>query len=646
MTGYGLKISNTGQLSVDHSASFTWTGSHSFTRPISFSPEQKIAFSSLFHSQSALGDLMFYSEGSYDRLPIGQPGMSLISSGVRPRWGYVDLEAHTEGVLPIHRGGTGMSSMLMAGLVFSNSHQLQSLPFGADDTVLVMRNGAPEWQTAPGVAGSGETGCIPVWSAENTLSPSPLRLNASQLSLSGSTPSLILRDTMEGSLKLTHDGLQIGVHAQPNDSKPGAFLRVAPSETHIFGLVYVSAENDQEKLLVSWDQEGQLCTGTVPVKNLTGKLLPEQGGTGWDRYVTGDILFAESSARLARLSTKNKEGCFLSVVNGVPAWVTLSASGAVASTASRLAIEGNALYFHDSDRSLALVTQGSDVTGRAAGLSRILDVEMGGTGADLSRLPAGSLLFSQGNSAFDGLAPGKKGDILTCGANGNLIWKAGVLNVLPGDGVLVTRKAETVHLSINTENDFNPIWKGAHVFSAQTGFTQTPVLARGLFFEEDHAPRTPETGELWREEDRLMYRSNGSTICLSEPVTASESQKTAHYISLAYSEFLGTGEAQAVGTLMPHSLAKPLSGSMWLIKRIDLLCDAVVSEEDAWIDVIDEQGRSVLVTPIPIPVSERRGFSLDFQRDLVHAGEILTLVIRRSETQKRWSAWMLLEEAN
>ena len=180
------------------------------------------------------------------------------------------------------------------------------------------------------------------------------------------------------------------------------------------------------------------------------------------------------------------------------------------------------------------------------------------------------------------------------------------------------------------------------MFSSSTGFVQAPVLAKGLVFEPDDTIKTPETGELWRENDQLFYRTSGSTICLSDK-TDQKSSATSHYLNLAQDIKLDDNQ-KSPRTILPHLTVRPGIDSKWRLVRIDVACETVPSIASAKLDVIDSQGFSILASPIEVAPGDYQGFSLDFQKTIMYAGESLRLVVTQANQAQGWSGWILIEE--
>ena len=654
MAGFGLKISGA-EIAVDTEASFTWTGMHAFARPVAFSSDQKLAIEALFHPRASRGDLLFQGEKYVELLKLGAAGTTLISSGTSLQWGYIDLNSHVTGVLPIRLGGTGWAVIPEEGLIASDGHRLWSLSLGPEGSVLTVNKGELSWQLPKTLQGSGDVDVLAIWNRDNTLGSSCLYFHHDALVWSGTSPAIVMQAAIPGGLEMLRDGSGLRLHANLSERKRlaekmgGSFQIDLENDLATWSLVRAMADSEPTTV-ASWSNQGVLTQGIVPVERLAGILSPDCGGTGIADFVIGDILYAVAPNKLARLSTKGKEGCVLGVVNGLPAWtkyMPTEVSAKSTGVQSSLELDEKQLWYREGKKRKALVLRGDDIEGKAAGLSRILEVNCGGTGADLSNIDQGSLIVSRGAGAMGGLAQGPKNTVLASdGAGRDPVWQAVVMTVNTQSGILRSGSDAEVTLEIDVSNQFNPVWRGDHLFAGEAGFAQAPLMAKGLALENDPAPRSPQTGDLWREGDQLYYRTEGATVCLSESASPIQEPRQTHYLRIACGEIMEDGMIQRVRTLIPHSPSRPLSGVQWRIVRLDVLCEEPPQEDGALIDVIAENGSSILLEPVQIEAAARRGFTVHFQQPILDADETLRLVVRRRAGGDLWSAWVLLEEAS
>ena len=402
----------------------------------------------------------------------------------------------------------------------------------------------------------------------------------------------------------------------------------------------------ENQFVAQWNDSGELIEGLVPSKHILGTINTTAGGTGISKFAVGDILYASSENKLSKLSTKGKENCFLQVSNGVPVWKKIPELDKLAKKSYSFEFGDNGLIYVDGKKRKSIVLHGEDITGKSSGINGILNLESGGTGRDLSSFTAGSLVILNDKSSMIGLDQGNNGLVLVSKGVGNPpAWEPSVMRVEANEGILCFEKDGLVRLEVDSTEKFNPVWQGQHVFDNTVGFSKPPIMAKGLSIAENNDYENHASGDLWRQNDHLYYRSGAKTICISQPENDSKLLRTSHYIRIAFGDSIDNGEIQKNRTLMPHTLDKIISGAQWRIARIDVLCEQCPTQDSgALIDVVLENGSSVLVSPITIEKDSRRGFSVEFKQAVLSDDETLRLVIKNSGEANFWSAWVLIEE--
>jgi hypothetical protein len=114
--GNGITLSNNpittfGTVSVDQSYNFNWTGTHTYTQPITFSASQTFDASKLTIAYEVQGDILHFNGTNWARLPLGTPNQVLSVSNCGG-----DVEWHSL------VAGPGIAITYDAGsLVFSNT---------------------------------------------------------------------------------------------------------------------------------------------------------------------------------------------------------------------------------------------------------------------------------------------------------------------------------------------------------------------------------------------------------------------------------------------------------------------------------------------------------------------------------------------
>ena len=114
--GNGITLSNNpittfGTVSVDQSYNFNWTGTHTYTQPITFSASQTFDASKLTIAYEVQGDILHFNGTNWARLPLGTPNQVLSVSDCGG-----DVEWHSL------VAGPGIAITYDAGsLIFSNT---------------------------------------------------------------------------------------------------------------------------------------------------------------------------------------------------------------------------------------------------------------------------------------------------------------------------------------------------------------------------------------------------------------------------------------------------------------------------------------------------------------------------------------------
>ena len=114
--GNGITLSNNpittfGTVGVNEAYNFNWTGTHTYSQPITFSPSQMFNASKLTIAYEVQGDILHFDGTSWARLPLGTPNQVLSVSNCGG-----DVEWHSL------VAGSGIAITYSAGsLIFSNT---------------------------------------------------------------------------------------------------------------------------------------------------------------------------------------------------------------------------------------------------------------------------------------------------------------------------------------------------------------------------------------------------------------------------------------------------------------------------------------------------------------------------------------------
>ena len=203
------------------------------------------------------------------------------------------------GTLAASHGGTGQSSYTAGDiLVASTATALTPLGIGSQGYVLkVGASGSPEWDSA----GSGTVTEI------NTTDTTFINLAPNQITTTGTlTAELSATGTADSTTFLRGDN----TWTTPAGSGTVTSIDVDGDST---GLVFGGGPITS--------------SGTI---TMGGILAANYGGTGWDDYAAGDLLYADSTSTLAKLAL-GTDGYFLKATSSGVEWATASGSGTVTS---------------------------------------------------------------------------------------------------------------------------------------------------------------------------------------------------------------------------------------------------------------------------------------------------------------------------
>ena len=262
------------------------------------------------------GDILYCSsstgQGTLSKLPIGSTDQVLKVSGGVPVWGTdtdtvytantpITLTNSTEiglTTVPYNLGGTGITTYTEGDLLYASADNvLAKLAHGNSGDILRM-NGTgtlPEWRTmysatSPIVLSGGlvfELNTVPVSKGGTGFTG----CNVGDMIYSSTTNALTK--------------LNIGSAGQILRVQNGSLIPFWDTETDT---TYTGSGNID-------------ITGTTI--SLTGTIPQSNGGTGFNTYTVGDILYCSSSNTLSKLAI-GTTGQLLSVASGVPAWGTFT----------------------------------------------------------------------------------------------------------------------------------------------------------------------------------------------------------------------------------------------------------------------------------------------------------------------------------
>ena len=295
--------------------------------------------------------------GATTMLAAGTSGYVLKSNGsAAPSWSALDLSSVVSGTLPVSAGGTGVST-LAAGIVKSNgTSQFQRVDAPTGDIV-----GTTDIQVLTNKA-MGE--------GTSFLSPIPVEYGGTGVTTLAA-----------GIVKSNGTGQFQRVDAPTGPIVGTTDIQVLTNKTLTSPTINGSTINNStlSNTNLGVPTSGTLtnCSGLPLTTGVTGTLLVEKGGTGQTSYTVGDILFANTTTSLSKLSSVAAGNVLLSNgINSAPIYgkVYLNQVGSDPSHVTGI---------------LPIANGGTGTTTGAIGADLataigILGVAKGGTGVDLS----------------------------------------------------------------------------------------------------------------------------------------------------------------------------------------------------------------------------------------------------------------------
>ena len=249
-------------------SSTIWKGKHAFLEPISFSANQWMSANKLVAENQASGDLMFAKTEGWDRLPIGRDFQVLMAVRGAPRWAQLNLES-TLGILPVERGGTGLSNLQSNTLISVGEDGEIVCLTGRDNHYLTQNNGKLVWREIQEL-------------------PTP--------SIVSSVVESALLSQKDARLILNPDSRMI--------------LELVVESTALFGVT----------------ETGELRDCTIHFNNVRGSVPISRGGTGATMFIPQSVIIAGDSGLTSLPISKTDEGKVLGVVEGRASWVNLGRS--------------------------------------------------------------------------------------------------------------------------------------------------------------------------------------------------------------------------------------------------------------------------------------------------------------------------------
>jgi len=385
------------------------------------------------------------------------------------------------GTLVSGNGGTGFSTYATGDLIYASAtNTLSKLAAGTNGFVLTLAAGVPTWAASTGGVTSfsaGTTGLTP-----NTATTGAIVLAGTLTTANGGTglSSFTAGDLVYFASGTTFTKLGIGTAGQVLTVNGGG---TAPQWSTGAGGGVASISFGTTGLTPN-----TATTGAVVV---AGTLIPGNGGTGISSYAQGEMLYANTTTTLdkvtANITTSKK---YLSQTgNGTaglaPTWGDVTATNIAGGTAGTLFYNTAA----DTTTTLSIGTAyqllGVNAGGTAPswqGLSSLID--------NVFTASAQGTVLYRGASNWVALAPGTNGQVLTSGGvSSNVSWTTaaggltGFTAALNTSGVNATNNVSSITASGGTTNQFFAIIpKGTGgVIGAIPDGTATGGNVRGIY---------------------------------------------------------------------------------------------------------------------------------------------------------------------
>lgn len=247
----------------------------------------------------------------------------------------IDASAITTGTLGVDRGGTGASSLTgyLKGngtSAFTGSATIPNTDITGLGTMSTQNASAVAITggTIDGTAIGGTTASTGKFSSATItgLTGYVYANGSSALTAATSIPGSAISGDISGNAANVNGIVAISNGGTGNSSASGAFDALAPTTTR-GDMIYRGASSNL-RLAVGTNNQVLLSNGTDPVwgqvslsAGVTGTLPAVNGGTGQSTYVVGDILYADTSSTLAKLSASVSGSVLISNGAGTaPSW--------------------------------------------------------------------------------------------------------------------------------------------------------------------------------------------------------------------------------------------------------------------------------------------------------------------------------------
>lgn len=218
------------------------------------------------------------------------------------------------GILSVARGGTGFATYVVGDILYANSTStLNRLAIGNATQVLI-GGSIPNWTSL--TSSMFGTGVILSDAIANR------NITSDKIAIGAINATHLAAGTLSGATNLTSGSVN-GTHIANGSISSNHLAANSVNTTHIINGTIVDADISSSAAINASKIAG--LSSAISISNLSsGVLNVANGGTNLSSYITGDLIYANSSTVLARLAI----GTAAQILIGgtVPTWGSLTAS--------------------------------------------------------------------------------------------------------------------------------------------------------------------------------------------------------------------------------------------------------------------------------------------------------------------------------
>jgi hypothetical protein len=571
---------------IEAKSDVKWTGKHVFSENIEFSSKQKFNFNQINLPLKSNNSVLVSQDNTPYLIQATEEATYLQFDGNVFSFNPLALSPNMQGVLEINNGGTGWHKLPLDGLVHLKSKKLQSIQ-PQENKVLSFQNQEYTW----------------------------IDINSNIEAVINANKLLNQLNFKSEIFDINENGIQFNVDTE--EEKVPFFISF----------------NDLKNILEAKNDP------TVLSSDIKGVISFLQGGFGFNTIERGDILYSSVNNSINKLSAYNQENKVLTVKNGIPSWQDIDVKVELQKQFSDVTFikEKNARLYFDGTKSFEIAHIDSDINGNAAGLSRTLQIEKGGTGLDLSQAPLGSALYI----GFDKdklyyINPGEKGQVLVSnGADKVPAYQYPVNKIKSKDDYIIsTNDKDVVNIELNTSVDY--AWNCKHTFD--NAKVQNNLETKIISFENNSSKQN-QNSQMFMRSDELFFVKNGQEVCLSSPAQAS---KECHVVKVCDNAFLKENIINPHNIMLPFTNTKAQQEDVWKIKRVDIYCHTP-PQEDIEIDLVCDRF-SILNEKIAVEAFVNKASSFNFSKNLFHSGEMIFIKTRELYGADNFTIWAVIEK--